>query len=96
MDQAYIGEKVKIHKNCAVGVSSLISHDTTIKSFTEVSHKSKVAGNVKIGKKCFLGMGCIVIQNLKISDECFVGAGVLIKKNLKKKSRITLIQKLNK
>ena len=94
MDGAYLSENVKIGENCFIGIDSLISHDAKFDDFVEISHKVKIAGNVKINKCSFVGMGAIITQNKKIKKNCFVGAGVLLKKNLVENTKITLKQNL--
>ena len=94
MDNAYLSENIKIGKNCFIGIDTLISHDFKCEDFVEISHKVKIAGNVKIRECSFIGLGSIVIQRKKIEKNCFIGAGVLLKKNLTENSKVTLKQKL--
>ena len=37
-----------------------------------------IAGNVKIGKNCWIGIGSKIIQNIKIGDNVIVGGGSLV------------------
>lgn len=95
MDDAYLSENVKIGDNCFIGIDTLISHDAQFDNFVEISHKVKIAGNVRINECSFIGMGSIIIQNKRIKKNCFIGAGVLLKKNLEENSNITLKQNLS-
>ncbi len=94
MDNAYLSQNVKIGKNCFIGINALISHDFKCDDYVEISHKVKIAGNVKIHESSFVGLGSIIIQKKEIGKNSFVGAGVLLKKNLAENSKITLKQKL--
>ena len=42
-----------------------------------------VAGNVKIGKNCWIGLGSKIIENCVIGDNVFVAAGAVVTKNVK-------------
>ena len=45
-----------------------------------------MAGNVKIGKNCWIGLGTKIIENCVIGDNVFVAAGSLVTKDIKSNS----------
>ena len=50
-----------------------------------------MAGNVKIGKYAFIGIGSNIIQKIVIGSKVIVGAGSIITKNIK--SNVTIYNK---
>ena len=68
MDNAYLSQNVKIGKNCFIGINELISHDFKCDDYVEISHKVKIAGNVKIHSS-FVGLGSIIIQKKKLKKQ---------------------------
>ena len=59
-----------------------------------ISHipRGYIAGNVRIGKNCWIGLGAKIIQNCIIGDNVFVAAGAVITKNIKSNSFVKGIQ----
>ena len=49
-----------------------------IGAFTHVSPGVNLAGEVNIGKSCWIGIGSSVIHKLTIEDNVIVGAGAVI------------------
>ena len=45
-----------------------------------------IAGNVKIGRNCWIGLGVKIIENCIIGDNVFVAAGSVVTKNIKANS----------
>lgn len=56
MPYVVINAKAKIEKGVILNTSSVIEHECVIGEFSHVSVGAKCAGNVKIGKNCFLGL----------------------------------------
>lgn len=92
---AAIAESVQIFGNCVVSDSCrlandvivnfgcVISHDVQIDSGSIVCPGVAVAGNVRIGKNVWLGVGCTVSSGspakpLVIEDGAYIGAGACI------------------
>ncbi|HRW21447.1 MAG TPA: acetyltransferase [Bacteroidales bacterium] len=68
----------KIGKGCIINTSSSIDHDCIIEDYVHISPGVRLAGNVRVGNKCWLGIGSTVINNISICDECIIGAGGLV------------------
>lgn len=71
-----IGARTNIQDNSVVHVtggktSTMIGDDVT------VGHGAIVHG-CKIGNRCLVGMGSIVLDGAVIDDECFIAAGALV------------------
>ena len=57
-----------------------------IKDHTHICPGVVIAGNVKIGKNCWIGLGAKIIENCIIGDNVFVAAGSVVTKNIKPNS----------
>lgn len=73
-----INNNCKIGKGCIINTSSSLDHDNYIDDYAHISPGVRCAGNVKIGKRTWLGIGSIVINNIVIVDDCIVGAGGVV------------------
>ena len=60
-----------------------VAHATVADSTTEVGEECTVGHRVilhgcRIGARCLIGMGSILLDHVEVGDECFVGAGSLL------------------
>lgn len=85
MPYAVINAKAHIQKGVILNTASTIEHECIIGEFTHISVGAKCAGNVKIGKMCFLGINCAVLPNLSLADESILGGGALLSKSMQEK-----------
>lgn len=79
---------VKIGQHCIVNVNASVSHDCSIKDFSNINPGVVICGNVKLGRGCFIGAGAVVIDKVTIGDEVVVGAGSVVISNLADKTRV--------
>lgn len=77
-----INSSSRIGKGCIVNTCSSLDHDNIIEDFVHISPGSKLAGTVRIGKRSWLGIGCVVSNNLSICSDCILGAGTVVVKNI--------------
>jgi sugar O-acyltransferase (sialic acid O-acetyltransferase NeuD family) len=75
---AVINNGARIGKGCIINTSSSIDHECVIDDYVHISPGVHLAGNVRIGKKCWLGIGSSVINNIGICNECIIGAGGVV------------------
>ncbi|EAW7500887.1 UDP-N-acetylbacillosamine N-acetyltransferase [Campylobacter coli] len=85
MPYVVINAKAKIEKGVILNTSSVIEHECVIGEFSHVSVGAKCAGNVKIGKNCFLGINSCVLPNLSLADDSILGGGATLVKSQSKK-----------
>lgn len=74
-----------IGKGVILNTGSTIDHDNCIKDFAHVAPGAHLAGNVKIGEKTWLGVGCSVCNNIEITSQCMIGAGAVVVKSISEK-----------
>ena len=84
---AVINPCTKIGIGCIINTSASVDHDSYLGDFTHVCPGVHMAGTVKVGKGCFIGVGSTVINNITISDGVFLGAGSLVVKNIEKSGK---------
>jgi len=75
-----IGARTNLQDNvvahCDPGEPLVVGADCT------VGHGALLHG-LKIGNRCLVGMGAILLQGSEIGDECLVGAGALVGEGVK-------------
>ena len=83
-----IGARTNIQDNCVVhcdhGDPQTIGEDCTI------GHGAILHGR-KLGNRCLVGMGAILLQGSVIGDECLVGAGTLVTEGMKVPKRSVVL-----
>ncbi|EFC32630.1 LOW QUALITY PROTEIN: general glycosylation pathway protein [Campylobacter jejuni subsp. jejuni 414] len=81
MPYVVVNAKAKIEKGVILNTSSVIEHECVVGEFSHVSVGAKCAGNVKIGKNCFLGINSCVLPNLSLADDSILGGGAALVKS---------------
>lgn len=77
-----INSSSRIGKGCILNTCSSIDHDSIIEEFVHISPGVRLAGTVRIGKRSWLGIGCVVSNNLDICSDCTIGAGSIVITNI--------------
>lgn len=77
-----INSATRIGKGCIINTGSSIDHDNIIEEYVHISPGVRTAGNVKVGKATWLGIGSIVSNNVNICSGCKVGAGAVVVKSI--------------
>jgi acetyltransferase-like isoleucine patch superfamily enzyme len=80
-----VGYGVVVKARATIGEGTVIGTDTFIGPHTCISvwdvqgnHKS-----VKIGKRCFIGTGSIILPGVEIGDDVVIGAGSVVSRHCK-------------
>jgi sugar O-acyltransferase (sialic acid O-acetyltransferase NeuD family) len=79
---AVINAFALIGQGCIINTSSVVEHDCLIGNFVHVCPTSALAGGVKIGDRCWLGIGSQVRQLISIGNDTLIGAGSTVVKSL--------------
>ena len=72
----------KIKKGCIINTGATVDHDNLIEDFVHISPGCHLAGNVKLGQGCWLGIGSSVSNNISITKDSIVGAGAIVVKDI--------------
>lgn len=79
---AVINAGAVIGSHSILNVAATVSHDSTIGRYTNLNPGVHLAGNVKTGEGCYIGMGANVIQGRSIGAWSVVGAGACVTSDL--------------
>ncbi len=71
-----IGDHVILNTSCSA------DHDCVIEAFTHVAPGAHLAGGVRVGQGCLLGVGTAVLPNVHIGAWTTVGAGGVVIRDL--------------
>ena len=61
-----------------LNTASIIEHECLIDDFSHVAPGAVLCGNVKVGKRSFIGANSVIKQGLTIGDDVIVGAGSVV------------------
>lgn len=84
MPLVVVNANAKIEKGVILNTSCVIEHECEVGEFSHISVGAKLAGNVKIFKKCFLGINSAILPNTKIAENTIIGAGSVVLKDILK------------
>lgn len=80
-----LDSNVRIEDNVVLNISCCISHDSIVGAHSFISPRVAIAGFVKLGKRCNIGINSTIIDNLSIVDDVQTGGGTVVNKNLTNK-----------
>ena len=69
-----------------INTSVSIDHDCKIKDHTHICPGANIAGGVRIGENCWIGIGAKIIENIKIGNNVEIGGGSGVVKDIKDNS----------
>lgn len=73
---------VNLSDNIFFNINCTISHDSKIGSHNFFGPSVKIAGFVKLGEFCFIGIGTTIIDNIEICSGTRTGGGAVITKSI--------------
>ncbi len=71
----YIGEHTLVASNVTILCHEHVYRDPVDKSLPLLKE-------VRIGKRCFIGVSAIILPGVTIGDECIIGAGSIVSKDI--------------
>ena len=94
-----VGNNVQILSHVSIkrgffGNHTIIGNDTTLNSFVNIGHGTKIgkncyltpgtiiAGSCVIGNNCYFGINSSVKNGIKIGENCKIGAGSVVTRNI--------------
>lgn len=63
---------------CILNTGCIIEHECTIHQSAHIAPGAICAGNVKIGRRTFVGANAIIKQGVRIGDDVIIGAGAVV------------------
>lgn len=82
MSGAIIGSDAVIGNNCIINSGAIISHDCTIGHSTHVTPGAVLAGHVKAGERCLIGMSVNIMIGAEIGNDVTINNGLSVFKNV--------------
>ena len=79
---AVIGHGTILNTACSV------DHDCVLDDFVHVSPGARLAGNVHVGARSWIGIGAVVREGIRIGSDVMVGAGTVVVTNLPDGARV--------
>jgi len=70
-----------IGKHCNINTGSIIEHDNYFGDFSGTGPRAVTGGNVKVGKRSYLGIGCVIKNKIKIGSDSVIGGKSFVNKN---------------
>lgn len=77
-----IDQRVLVGENVLLNVSVTVCHDSNIGSHSFIAPAVAVAGFVKIGDQCNIGVNSTIIDNIVIAGQTQIGGGTVIITNI--------------
>lgn len=77
-----------IQAGAVVGSSSIINtlasadHDCEVGDYAHLAPRSALAGQVRVGPECWIGLGAVVREGITIGARTLVGAGAVVVRDL--------------
>jgi sugar O-acyltransferase (sialic acid O-acetyltransferase NeuD family) len=71
-----LGRHVHVNQNVTIG------HDTIVEDFATINPSAAVSGSVKLGRRCLVGAGSVVLQGRTVGDDALVGASACVTRNV--------------
>lgn len=73
-----INSGAKIGKSNIINTGASVDHDCVLEDFIHLSPGARLAGNVRIEERSWIGIGSCICENLNIGKDVIVGAGAAV------------------
>jgi sugar O-acyltransferase (sialic acid O-acetyltransferase NeuD family) len=71
-----LGRQVHVNQNVTIG------HDTLAEDFATINPSAAVSGSVRLGRRCLIGAGSVVLQGRSVGDDAVVGASACVTRDV--------------
>ena len=82
MANTVVNSGTRIGECCIINTAATVDHDCNVGDFVHLSPGVSVAGNVRIGKYSWIGIGSTIINSIEIADNVMVGGGACVSKGI--------------
>jgi sugar O-acyltransferase (sialic acid O-acetyltransferase NeuD family) len=72
-----LGRHVHVNQNVTMG------HDTVAEDCATINPSAAVSGSVRLGRRCLIGAGSVVLQGRRVGDDAVVGASACVTRDVK-------------
>lgn len=71
-----------VGKHCIMNFGCGLGHDTTIADYVSMMSETITGGDTYIGKGCYFGLRCTIINQINITENCIFGASATVVKDV--------------
>lgn len=71
----------RVGKHCIMNMSCGLGHDTVIADYVSMMSETITGGDTYIGKGCYFGLRCTIINQINITENCTFGAAAVVVKD---------------
>jgi sugar O-acyltransferase (sialic acid O-acetyltransferase NeuD family) len=79
---AYVGSEAELDFGVIVNTAAVVSHDCHLSQYANVAPGSLLAGGVKVGPRCLIGMGVTVNLEVEIGAGARIGNSAVVKNSV--------------
>lgn len=81
LNGAIVGPCAKIGAHACLYSNAVLEHDAIIEDYVTLAPSASTGGNVKIGRRSFLGLGSSINHGVCVGDDIIIGAGSCVTKD---------------
>lgn len=70
-----------VGRHCILNFDCALGHDTVLDDYVSMMSNTITGGDTFIGKGCYFGLHCTVINQINITENCTFGAGAVVVRN---------------
>ncbi|MBQ7331489.1 MAG: NeuD/PglB/VioB family sugar acetyltransferase [Oscillospiraceae bacterium] len=70
-----------VGKHCIMNMECGLGHDTVIADYVSMMSETITGGDTYIGKGCYFGLRCTIINKINITENCTFGAAAVVVKD---------------
>lgn len=85
---AVVNADVEVGRGVILNTSSSVDHDCILGDFVHVSPGARLAGNVRVGARSWIGIGAVVREGVTIGEDVLVAAGAAVIEDLPNDARV--------
>ncbi len=79
---AIVGPAARLGRGVIVNHGAVIDHDCEVGDFTHAAPNCSLGGGVRVGARCLIGAGAVILPGVRIGDDVTVGAGAVVTRDI--------------
>lgn len=80
--RAVVGPAARLDRGVIINHGAVVDHDCFVGEFSHVAPNSCLGGGVRVGARCLIGAGAVVLPGVSIGDNVTVGAGAVVTRDI--------------
>jgi len=79
---AVVSPGAAVGRGVIVNHGAVIDHDCAVGDFSHIAPNATLGGGVKVGARCLIGAGAVVLPGVSIGDDVTIGAGAVVTRDV--------------